>query len=58
MPTYQFSCPKCEAGFTAIQSLSESTPEPECKVCKVKMVRVYGVQTIIFRGSGWAKNDS
>lgn len=58
MPTYEFSCPKCGASFTAIQPLSEAIPKPKCKVCKIPLERIFGLQTVIFKGSGWAKNDS
>lgn len=56
MPTYTFQCPKCEKTETLIKTLTEPIPEIKCSNCKKLMNRIYGIQTIIFKGTGWGQN--
>ena len=58
MPTYNFICSTCGAGFTVIQPLSENIPQPKCKVCGIVMDRVFGVASVQFKGTGWGKDKN
>jgi putative FmdB family regulatory protein len=58
MPTYQFTCPRCDAKADVIATLTEDLIAPKCEKCKELMLRKYDWQTTRFIGSGWAKNDS
>jgi len=56
MPSYNFVCPECGATFIVVQALSADIPKPKCKVCKIELIRVFGIQTIKFNGTGWGKD--
>jgi putative FmdB family regulatory protein len=58
MPTYEYECTSCDNLFEAIQSMSEE-PIKTCPKCGMAVKRVIGGgMGIIFKGSGFYKNDS
>jgi putative FmdB family regulatory protein len=58
MPTYQYVCGQCDAPLEVVQSFSDDalTTCPECKAEALK--KVYGSVGVVFKGSGFYRNDS
>ena len=58
MPTYQYVCGECDAPLEVVQSFSDDalTTCPECKAEALK--KVYGSVGVVFKGSGFYRNDS
>jgi len=58
MPNYQYVCGQCDAPLEAVQSFSDDalTTCPECKAEALK--KVYGSVGVVFKGSGFYRNDS
>ena len=58
MPTYQYVCGHCDAPLEVVQSFSDDalTTCPECKAEALK--KVYGSVGVVFKGSGFYRNDS
>jgi putative FmdB family regulatory protein len=58
MPTYQYVCGACDAPLEVVQSFSDDalTTCPECKAEALK--KVYGSVGVVFKGSGFYRNDS
>lgn len=57
MPTYSYKCKDCAHAFDQQQSISDATLT-ECPVCKGELVKVFGVGSVTFKGSGFYKTDS
>ena len=57
MPTYQYACTSCGHEFEAFQSFSEATIT-ECPTCKGEVRKVYSNVGVVFKGTGFYKNDS
>jgi putative FmdB family regulatory protein len=58
MPTYEYECRSCGHAFEALQSMSDD-PLTECPECGKEIRRVLsGGMGVIFKGSGFYKNDS
>jgi putative FmdB family regulatory protein len=58
MPTYEYECTSCDNVFEAIQSMSEEAIKT-CPKCGMAVKRgIGGGMGIIFKGSGFYKNDS
>ena len=58
MPTYQYVCGQCDAPLEAIQSFSDEALTT-CPVCNAAALRkVYGSVGVVFKGSGFYRNDS
>ena len=58
MPTYEYECRSCGAGFDVIQSMSDA-PLTVCPSCGQSIRRkINGGTGIIFKGSGFYVNDS
>jgi len=58
MPTYGYECRSCGAGFDTFQSMSDA-PLTVCPSCGKDIRRkINGGTGIIFKGSGFYKNDS
>jgi len=56
MPTYQYSCPKCEQTISQLVPLSEEIKTPECLTCNVDMQRIFAIPSVTFKGSGWGSD--
>ena len=57
MPTYQYACKECGHRFEAVQSFSEASLT-ECPECSGALRKLYGAVGVIFKGSGFYRNDS
>lgn len=57
MPTYEYACTECGHQFEVVQSFSEDAVT-ECPACQGAVRKIYGGVGIVFKGSGFYKNDS
>ncbi|GLZ41774.1 FmdB family zinc ribbon protein [Actinokineospora sp. NBRC 105648] len=57
MPTYQYACTACEHRFEAVQSFTDSALS-ECPECSGRLRKLYGSVGVVFKGSGFYRNDS
>ncbi len=58
MPTYQYVCSSCESPLEVVQSFSEDALTT-CPACGEKALKkVYGSVGVVFKGSGFYRNDS
>jgi putative FmdB family regulatory protein len=57
VPTYQYACTECGHDFEAVQSFSDDAMA-ECPVCHGRLRKVFGNVGIVFKGSGFYRNDS
>lgn len=57
MPTYQYACKECDHRFEAVQSFSDASLT-ECPVCAGPLRKLFGSVGVIFKGSGFYRNDA
>ncbi|BCY15058.1 FmdB family zinc ribbon protein [Actinoplanes sp. L3-i22] len=57
MPTYQYACTECGEQLEAVQSFSDPALT-ECPNCEGKLRKVFNSVGIVFKGSGFYRNDS
>jgi putative FmdB family regulatory protein len=57
VPTYQYACTECGHEFDAVQSFSDDALT-ECPACSGRLRKVFGNVGIVFKGSGFYRNDS
>ena len=57
MPTYQYSCTDCGHFFEAVQSFSDDSLTV-CPECEGRLRKVYNAVGVVFKGSGFYRNDS
>ena len=57
MPTYQYSCTECGHFFEVVQSFSDDSLTV-CPVCEGKLRKVFNAVGVVFKGSGFYRNDS
>ena len=57
MPTYQYACTACGHRFEAVQSFSDSSLT-DCPECAGRLRKVFSSVGIVFKGSGFYRNDS
>ena len=57
MPTYQYACTECGDQLEAVQSFSDSALT-ECPACGGRLRKVFGSVGVVFKGSGFYRNDS
>ena len=57
MPTYEYRCESCEKNFDVVQSFHDD-PLTSCPTCGSPVRKVFGNVGIVFKGSGFYKNDS
>ena len=57
MPTYQYVCTECGHDFETVQSFSEDALSV-CPVCGGRLRKVFNSVGIVFKGSGFYRNDS
>lgn len=57
MPTYQYSCTDCGHFFEIHQSFSEDSLTV-CPSCGGKLRKVFNAVGVVFKGSGFYRNDS
>ncbi|WP_406861441.1 FmdB family zinc ribbon protein [Streptomyces sp. HUAS MG47] len=57
MPTYQYQCTACGEGLEAVQKFTDDALT-ECPNCKGRLKKVFSAVGIVFKGSGFYRNDS
>jgi putative FmdB family regulatory protein len=57
VPTYQYACTDCGQQLEAVQSFSDPALT-ECPNCQGKLRKVFNSVGIVFKGSGFYRNDS
>ena len=57
MPTYEYECQSCHQRIEAVQKFSDA-PLTTCEHCGGDLKRVFSAVGIVFKGSGFYKNDS
>jgi putative FmdB family regulatory protein len=57
VPTYQYACTECDHRFEAVQSFSDSSLT-ECPQCSGRLRKLFGAVGVVFKGSGFYRNDS
>jgi putative FmdB family regulatory protein len=57
LPTYQYSCTECSHFFEAVQSFSDDSLTV-CPVCQGRLRKVFNAVGVVFKGSGFYRNDS
>jgi putative FmdB family regulatory protein len=57
VPTYQYACTECGHELEAVQSFTDDALT-ECPVCHGRLRKVFGAVGIVFKGSGFYRNDS
>lgn len=57
MPTYQYVCTECSEPLEAVQSFTDA-PLTVCPVCSGKLRKVFSAVGVVFKGSGFYRNDS
>jgi putative FmdB family regulatory protein len=59
VPTYQYACKESACGhrFEAVQSFSDD-PIAVCPVCEGQVRKVFSAVGVVFKGSGFYRNDS
>ncbi|WP_328769363.1 FmdB family zinc ribbon protein [Streptomyces sp. NBC_00286] len=57
MPTYQYQCTACGEGLEVVQKFTEDALT-ECPNCDGRLKKVFSAVGIVFKGSGFYRNDS
>jgi len=57
MPTYEYECQSCHQRIEAVQKFSDA-PLTTCDHCGGDLKKVFSAVGIVFKGSGFYKNDS
>jgi putative FmdB family regulatory protein len=57
VPTYQYACTECGHQLEAVQSFSDE-PLTVCPACEGRLRKVFTGVGIVFKGSGFYRNDS
>jgi putative FmdB family regulatory protein len=57
MPTYEYECQACHERLEAVQKFSDATLTT-CPKCGGELRKVFSAVGIVFKGSGFYKNDS
>ena len=57
MPTYQYACTECGHAFEQVQSFSDDALTT-CPECTGKLRKVFNAVGVVFKGSGFYRNDS
>ena len=57
MPTYQYACTECDQTLEQFQSFSDDALTV-CPSCEGRLRKVYNAVGVVFKGSGFYRNDS
>ena len=57
MPTYQYRCTECGHAFEEFQSFTDDALTV-CPVCGGRLRKVFNAVGVVFKGSGFYRNDS
>src|SRR4029078_12275886 len=56
-PTYQYRCTECDHAFEEFQSFTDDALTV-CPVCGGRLRKVFNAVGVVFKGSGFYRNDS
>jgi putative FmdB family regulatory protein len=57
LPTYQYACRECGHAFEQVQSFSDDALTA-CPECQGRLRKVFNAVGVVFKGSGFYRNDS
>jgi putative FmdB family regulatory protein len=57
LPTYQYRCTECGHAFEQFQSFTDEALTV-CPQCEGRLRKVYNAVGVVFKGSGFYRNDS
>ncbi|MGC1237762.1 MAG: FmdB family zinc ribbon protein [Acidimicrobiales bacterium] len=57
MPTYEYECQQCHERVEAVQKFTDASLTV-CPLCGGELRKVFSAVGIVFKGSGFYKNDS
>jgi putative FmdB family regulatory protein len=57
MPTYEYACTECGEQLEVVQSFTDDALTV-CPACQGKLRKVFSPVGVVFKGSGFYKNDS
>jgi putative FmdB family regulatory protein len=57
VPTYQYACTECDHRLEAVQAFSDE-PLIQCVECGGRLRKLFNSVGIVFKGSGFYRNDS
>jgi putative FmdB family regulatory protein len=57
VPTYQYACTECGHAFEQFQSFSDDALT-QCPECQGRLRKVFNAVGVVFKGSGFYRNDS
>ena len=57
MPTYSYACTECDNRFDAVQAFTEDALTT-CPKCSGRLRKLFGSVGVVFKGSGFYRNDS
>ena len=57
MPTYQYACTECGHAFEQFQSFTDDALS-ECPQCQGRLRKLFNAVGVVFKGSGFYRNDS
>ena len=57
MPTYSYACTECGNRFHAVQSFTDAALTT-CSECNGRLRKLFGNVGVVFKGSGFYRNDS
>jgi putative FmdB family regulatory protein len=57
VPTYAYLCTACEHRFEIVQSFSDDSLT-ECPQCQGRLRKLFNAVGVVFKGSGFYRNDS
>lgn len=57
MPTYSYSCTACEHNFDTVQKFTDPSLT-DCPECSGRLRKLFSSVGIVFKGSGFYRNDS
>jgi putative FmdB family regulatory protein len=58
VPTYQYACTSCDEQFERVQSFSDPSLTVHEPGCGGPVRKVFGSVGVVFKGSGFYRNDS
>jgi putative FmdB family regulatory protein len=57
VPTYSYACTECDNRFDAVQAFSDDALTT-CEKCAGRLRKLFGSVGVVFKGSGFYRNDS
>ena len=57
VPTYQYACTACDHRFETVQAFTDAALT-DCPECAGRLRKLYGSVGVVFKGSGFYRNDS